>query len=742
MGLFSGSKKTYVSSVVYNMAGPEEERVSYLKTTVIGAVLSQKSSIATTIVNSYLNGPGIKLKRFGRWARTSEYTDEVGLVTGSIFSSSSVDIAVLTGYLPTEPDSTIEVQRVDIGPADYSYWGDRHVAENFPELLYTDYVTDYDSTVNLITITFEDTTTDSFTPVNYSAVGRYIYASYVYKYTAPATPAETYSTAKVFIYKYGDGNTVLDAMFSGSENSGQFFPAIPMRLDNKFISEEYPDTLYPLAKKAIKKAINGKFDDLEESIKDNESIDDIDYAYIVFGTSLNTRENTAKEYIYQFFSRIFNEPNQTGAGSYSSWQAEWNTANTSWLEWKAWQEGGSVGVEPVKIPYPPMPSNTIKITSSLTSKMNYNVSISWNYIEYSFGTGLFREDVKKGDVDIVLGSSDAYEPLEWVKLADGTWTVTAGGITESDTVTIFKQESDTAWVAYTIQGLKYSNLIYNGKSVEISAKEALEDAEESGFIIPLHEEIYDEMPLIKATQMASACSYMVFNCYQVVKQKWYQTGIFKVIVFVIAIAVTVYSGGTGAGLLGSAVSVGAALGFTGVIAIVVGAVANALAAMILMSILQDQASNLFGDKLGALIAAIATFVAVTYGQSLNAGSATTSFGDMMSAQNIMGLMDAAGKGYAGYMQASVNETVAKTNALQEQYNKESLAIKNKYMEEFGMNLGEIDALLLTDTFGSLNESFNSFIGRTLMVGSDVAALSLDLIGQFCDVTLMTELQTV
>ena len=58
MGLFSGSKKTYVSSVVYNMAGPEENRANYLKTLVISNVISDHdTSMSNTITQGYLGGP-------------------------------------------------------------------------------------------------------------------------------------------------------------------------------------------------------------------------------------------------------------------------------------------------------------------------------------------------------------------------------------------------------------------------------------------------------------------------------------------------------------------------------------------------------------------------------------------------------------------------------------------------------------------------------------------------------------
>ena len=52
----------------------------------------------------------------------------------------------------------------------------------------------------------------------------------------------------------------------------------------------------PLQKKnikAYKKAINNDYEDLVESVMENDDIDDVDFAYIVFGVSLNTTEKAS-----------------------------------------------------------------------------------------------------------------------------------------------------------------------------------------------------------------------------------------------------------------------------------------------------------------------------------------------------------------------------------------------------------------------------------------------------------------
>src|SRR5690606_6555738 len=112
------------------------------------------------------------------------------------------------------------------------------------------------------------------------------------------------SANKIFIYKKGDGNSTLDAMFEQNADMSNFFPFIPFRLDNKFVGEDYLPEVYAEAKKAYKRSTTGKFDAMVESLEDNEQLDDIDFAYCVFGVSLNVLENTSRKYVYKFFQEI------------------------------------------------------------------------------------------------------------------------------------------------------------------------------------------------------------------------------------------------------------------------------------------------------------------------------------------------------------------------------------------------------------------------------------------------------
>lgn len=838
MGIFGSSKKTYVSSVVYNMAGDELTRPNYLKTTVLSAVLNNRSSISDAIVGSYLDGPGMRFRKFAKWAHTSGYNDTIGLVTGTILTGNSLDREALLDELPASPGSIPNLQSAQIAEADFTFWADQWVSENYPERLTSAYKSNFNEETNLITITWSDESTDSFTPANYDPKGTYLYAVYteltgeevmpveggdtyvlgdledfpdvtgwtevsyeevgneihgvwerstykgqapdrdatytlkeiMYQDTVPEDPNAnpivlvrswridtqiTYhnarSSLKVFIYKYGDGNSVLDAMFAPSDAMGSFFPFIPFRLDNKFVSDTYLPQVYAKAKKGYKKATTGRFDEMVENLEDNESLNDIDYAYCVFGVSLNVLENACRKYIYRFFKEIMDDF-PVGGGGYSAWQAAWNAAQTSWQTWTEWSaaqtdEGNPLfgTPEPERLSYPQMPSNSIRVSSGSNPTMNYDMTISWSTMEETTGTGLLKPDAKRDELWFTIGATQEYEEVTWGE-EGGVWQPIPSNSISNDDITLNWQETPTTWRKIRIVGLKHRNLIYGGKSVDISAKEALEDVEESGFIIPLHEGVYRAMGLKDSTQMATACSFMVFNCYQVVKKKWYQTGIFKIILVVIVIVISVYTGGAGAasasGLLGTNAAVGAALGFAGTAGLIVGAIANAIAAMLLMKVITAASTALFGEKWGAIIGAIASVVAIQVGTTLASGqSMATSFGNLMRADNILKLTNAAGQGYQGYVQAAAAEMAKEAQEVMENYKRETREIQQAWLQNIGTGRGIIDPLEITGVFGVTMESVDTFLQRTLMTGSDVADMSLSMLTNFVDMTLSTDLPT-
>lgn len=894
MGLFSRKKTTYVSSVVYNLAGNEDDRPDFLKTTVFSAVLSEQESIAETMTDSYLHGSGIKLRNFARWARTQGYDSTVGLATGKIISGDSINISLLPDEIPHSGGTTVSVQTAQIDNADYTYWADQYVSNNYPSLLGTNYLTDMDSITGNITITFVDTTQVTFTPVDFDINAQYLYVSFmevsdavygsvvtgstititdvdpfpsivgwdeqsnvvtththdldvvttvdvtysdatppehtvttttssesydeihaVYEQINPLPPTpgsdsinaelsimyhdqvgsittttststvveviagvtkttvttvvteifdidksyridtqhieyRNWSPLKVFIYKEDGANSVLNAMFKTPTNIGSFFPFIPFRVDNQNIPQYAPDTIYPASKKAFKKATGGKYDTIMGSILDNPDIGDIDFTYAVFGVSLNVKENACRKYIYNFLKFLNDDPTRKNSADYQDFITAWNAADDSWTAWLAWRDdpyspSGSLTAEPVRLVYPPAPMNSIRVSSDNTV-MHYDIKLSWAFIEEEIGSGLLKPTAKKGDYWLTSGTSERFEEQTWSEDGSGTFSPFSSKDETYDLLYVNYQESETVWKRLVVRGLRHTNSVYNGQSVVIGSKEALEDTEESGFIMPLHEDVYKEIGVIDGTQMATACCFLMFNCYQVVKQKWYQTSLFKIVLVIIVVVVTIMSAGAAGpaagGLLGTNAAVGGALGLTGTLALVAGALINIIAAMVVVSLIQKGATKLFGEKLGLIIGTILSIVTLQVGTAFATGtSITSSFANLMRADSLLLLTSSVGDAYGKYINYSTQELMLETEKLNTQFENQLEELENKYALEFGRN-GLLDPNQITDILFSANEPPEAFLQRTLMVGSDIADMSLDMLTNFTKITLSTELTTV
>ena len=905
MGLFSSKKRTYVSSSVWNMAGDIKDRANYLKSVVMGNILFDSStSLGEAIPSAYLNGPGMGFRRYARWARgASNYNDNVGFVGGGVRMGNSLDPTTLQAQIPHGPTEFVILGENDIGWADYTWWAEEYMVNNHQDLLFTDWFAEIADVTNEITITFADTTTTTFSPVDYDPSKKYLYALYqtvsggvtgptvsgvdtevpdevsfppiptgmalfsdtdtevpvtlnilttvdvAYSDATPPEHTETPSTVdttytknvkvyhkytiidntnstrdiheetrslkvvdadpvvtvevedigggvtktttttieaeelvpffsyrddvqtvdndyvslyQYFRYEENTGNATLDAMFVVPDATTAFLPYIPIRINNEFLRDINP-TIYAQTKRAYFRAMAGaSLNKLLDKIEDNDQLGDLDFIYAVYGTSLNSPENTAREYMYRFFTEML-ASNPDVLDDYITWKDQWALADASmdtyaeWLKEKNMSADGYAGPPPTIIPYPNIPVLEID-TRSTTEWMNFHLNIAFNGAVVDVGSGVVPGK-KKGDYWLENGPTETFEKKYSRIISTGgggnsnsggaSGGSSSGGHVQTDTeeikvesLYIYWQETDTNWRRITLHGLVHTNYVYDNKTVVIKGSEAMADPEESGFIIPLHEATFRSMSLVDQTQLATASCYLMFNCYVVKKTKWYQSGFFKLLLVVAIVVVSVVfapAGAGAAGVLGSSAAVGTTLGFTGTAAIVAGTVANAIAAMIITRALTEA----FGDTWGTLLGTIVT-VGLTVsggvmgGGSFDAGSFAT---ELAKADNLIAISDGLVKSVGAYMQEKTNKILAETQAMMERYKSDMLEVQKQYEEMFGTGTnGVIDPLMLTSA-GQLNlgESRGSFLERTLMCGSDVAEMSHDLVRNFSDTTLNLDL---
>jgi len=574
-----------------------------------------------------------------------------------------------------------------------------------------------------------------------------------YRIDTQPVQLRSWSPLQVLIYQRNNGNVAYDALFVSGTNKGDFLPYIPVRINNTFVSDSYMSDLYAPSKKAVRKAFGSSFDEIVSRLQDNPSLGDIDYAYIAFGAALNTKENAAKRYIYEFFQEIMLGQDLT-ATSYTAWRTAHLAAHTAMVNQEAWYYG-QLGTEndeygtpyPEAPSYPPPPFFEIQIASKTRADISYDMVISWMGMEETVGSGLKKPDAKVGELWFEFVGTEEFNETIWVGHWDEDEETGSYGtypITSVDQIRLNWQTGINSWRSLNIYGLKHKNQIYGGRYVEITAKQALDDPEESGFIIPLHEEVLKRMPLKESTQLSTACSYLVLNSYQVVKQKWYASDWFRILLIVVIIIVAVYfapAAGSTIGLLGTNAAVGAAVGLSGTAAIVAGAIINALAAMIVSQLLSVVSTSIFGDKVGSIVAIVASMILLNPGTLAGITDLATTLTNLLTAENLLKLTMAAGDGYSQILQAESQDILSRTQELANRYAEDLKLVTERSQEMFGTSSGvDLTSILLSEVLPVVfSEPPETFLSRTLLTGSEIADLSMASVTDFVDLTLNTNL---
>lgn len=560
---------------------------------------------------------------------------------------------------------------------------------------------------------------------------------------------------EVFIYQKGSGDGLYDDLFTNAVSGGKYFPFVPIKtdlrpgtkarqvfIDKNDIGSSSLDGLYDMNKKMIRK-LTGKmssYDQIIDSLKDGGDTDKINYAYVIYGATLNTPENAALRYIFHFFKEISRHSPTLGS-EYSDYQTEWNVAHQSRLNWQAWYDAQGDAdspwfgePEPGILAYPTPPTLSISLRSN--EALNLNYTVSWNGVSTVNGIGQAQAGMKMGEVRYKTGGVNRDEIIIDVGKPPTNVANTSG-----QSITYYFQKTVDTWESITIYGLSSFNLIHRGKGISISGHDAIEDSDETGLIIPINEAIFKTMGLVQSTQFATACTYLMINYYSDTKQKWYQTGWFKIVLSITVIVVSAFTAGAGAGpATGIGGAIVSAAGMTGVAAAIVAAVTNAVAAMIISRIVTSVAVKLLGDKIGIIVGAIVSMVTMKAINSYANGQPINLL-DSFNADSLLKLASTITQDLGKLFQEGILDIQKKMMEAQEEFDKKSEELNQLFATEFG-DRGRIDVLKFLDAqdrTGMIAESPESFIARTLMTGSDISELSVGAISTTLDMnyTLQT-----
>lgn len=778
MGLFSTKKKVYVASTVYKIVDDGSSRTTFMREVIASTALSN-NSFAEAITQAHMRGPRSSQRAFFRWARTNF---DIGMPRAAINYTEVIDEAVLAAEILDEDfggdtDITITINESFIDNADESYYAERWIYENRPELAIVDWAADVDPVTNDIWIQYPPGTeylgspisSESFSEPDFDSSDTVLVAYYTAQDIALAEP----DPVKVFIYKIGSGNTTLDnydVELEDGTGAREFYPFIPLRINNKAVFEAGSPALphQDIITKAYKKGLGTDIDEAIASIATSDDLADIDYAYLVFGVCLNTTNKFEKTYLFEFFRQLATRQGTTPGdfddyvdvnddyGYHPEVQDDDDVLNDRALN-DITNPGYLLNVDRATRSVAPRISNIhLKLPSPDLGVLD--MKISWTDISEAQYTGVIFQGAKVGDVEIKKGIS--YGQTVSLGFMNGI----APSISTVNGLVLRKQISRLEYIEVICRGLLHKNLIYKGKSVDITSNEALDDDDDSGFIVPLHEPTLKKIGVVAATEVARESYLMVFNSYKVVKKKWYQTGFFAfilaIIVIVVAVVLTIIFGPAGAsaaaaanaGILGSSAAIGAALGFSGLLAIAIGTAANAIAAALVLQLVSAGATELFGAKIGAIITAIAA-VTISLGSGpggFSSANIASNIGNMASIDKLLAITNAATNIVGVFQQAELESILAEIKKSTDAYKTEMASIE-KLWEELGFGNGLIDPTMLTDfsnpldttrTMGefftvpsTFSETMDEFLNRTLLTGSELIEMSHSMVSDLVTLTL-------
>jgi hypothetical protein len=742
MGIFSSTKKTYVSSVVYNLAGPAEGRPDYLKSVVLGSVLTKKNlRMGSVVKDAYIGGVGLRLRGYHRWSR--ENYKQIGISRDNFTGKPNFNSELVRAAMAADFKITASIDWIDSGRADIAMWGRQWMRENMPDkeplnVWRVDYVEDTSEAFIVFT---DGTPTVLFEPLGYRSKGQWLYVSY----SRPLT-TNRWTTPLLFIYERGTGSASLDTQMLSSTSDGEYLPFIPIRHESKFISESYKPAVYAETKKAYKKAVGAKLDELIDKVKENADIAEIDFAYVFFGVSLNAKDMSSLRYIFSYFTHLIGDHGVNSTTAFNTWAAGQPTKTQDIAVWENWlfdqtaNPAGSpvIGTAPPRPTVNGPPSSSVLIQDNGPGQTNLKMELTWNSMTLTTHTGLGKVGAKSGDVWFTFPGSQTIVASAYSNDEVENLTV--------DTVEMYQQFADNTYKKITVVGMVHTNHIYNGKTVEITAAQALVDEDESGFLVPIHYGVFREMSLIDATQMGSQSMNIVFNSYQIVKKKWYQQGWFAVLIVIVVVVLSIIfppagvAAGEVAGLLGTAAGVGAALGFTGLAAIIAGTVANMVAAMILTRLITYASVAVLGEKIGLIVAAIASIVALQVGVALQSGQSMASiWSSLAEPMNLLNMTNSLGNTYSSLVNNDTMSYMEKTKDALDDFRKQSLELQENYAENFGYGTANFDPMALIGGQPEFfTESSEVFLSRTLLTGSEIAQMTQDLITNFAELSLRNE----
>ena len=388
--------------------------------------------------------------------------------------------------------------------------------------------------------------------------------------------------AEYFTYRTGTNLiTKLEEVVESVEKTGIYPPRLYARMQGTNYAKYSEDTAQYKSMTKFGKLLGIKWKDWVEEVHDNMSgLEHVREIFLTFGVEANSTNKIIHQYLYHYF----------------------DTA------------------------YRGLPANFIN--------------------NYTYGSGFTKTNIvfpagSKQGVSVDLKDSLHTSGFAFAAISKETLNGTITDVGKytfkyiNGAHTYYYQETASTYVAIAVYNLRSIDMMDGGHWFTPSGTS--ED-----LIVPLDLAITANLTSVELEKLYAMAMQLVVNTSQTVKKKWYQTGIFKFVMFVIAVVITVFFPPAGIAALSA-------------MAVVVG-IGMAIAVSVVIRLLQKLVISLgLSSTIFQVIMVILAVVAAAYGGYLNITNTTGLAG--MTASNVMLVSNAA------FAMANAGQQVALVKAM-------------------------------------------------------------------------------
>lgn len=296
---------------------------------------------------------------------------------------------------------------------------------------------------------------------------------------------------KYLTYRYGSKtNPLLEGLFKTNKRLGSYIPRVYARLKGKKCNHnDFKDTDKFKSMKKLCKKLGFDWNEWVDNLHANmDNLGDVREIYMTYSLAVNDTDPAVMQYMYHYFLGIYKSAPNNFLGVPSSKR----------LASKLLFNKESFALHSA-------------LTSDRTYKAGINVTLSDNSITSGFNCQGISYNLRSGTIGPV-----------------GSYKTTVSGIRH----TFCYQVNETTYSEVAVLKLT-SFTIMDGKRLS-------DDGSSSELIVPLDIGIKANLQVLQRERLYAKSMHVIVNTSKTVKQKWYQTGIFKVIMFIIAVVVSVF----------------------------------------------------------------------------------------------------------------------------------------------------------------------------------------------------------